>query len=270
MPLAPSTRPTNKVDSKAVTSAQTKKKKKSHTSGTAKNSDAAAAGTATAAAPNPKGVPVPAAVLMQALGLSLTPSTGSNNGESTGKEEATNNLASQAAVTGPSPSIAGMEVEVETKQGYIYTGKLALLDAHYNVQLHESLVRRARAFDFERAARELQEQNEARLIANSLQGSSFYDASVDVSTAQAQATQLVDRLPRPRYLGTVSLRSHNVVLMRFVAPSGLASSAAADESPWARLQKSFAGMASAIKAHLQREKMRRRAARRRRLDAKKT
>jgi small nuclear ribonucleoprotein (snRNP)-like protein len=164
-----------------------------------------------------------------------------------------------------------MEVEVETKQGYLYSGKLALLDAHYNVQLHESLVRRARAFDFERAIAEEQRRQEARLLAISLQGGAFSDPRDGGVTGGTPASQLIDWLPRPRYIGTVSLRSNNVVLMRFVDPTAgpVPATATTTETAWVRLRKSFAAMAAAIKAHLQREKMRRRAARRRRLDAKK-
>ncbi|KPA76109.1 hypothetical protein ABB37_07881 [Leptomonas pyrrhocoris] len=287
MPSAPRSRPAKTAKTaktagrRSASAAHTKEKKKTARTTSRQEGDAASA-TAPAAERGSKGVPAPAAVLMQALGLPVTFPTG-NTITSDGHLEATAVVA-PADASGPSPAVAGMEVEVETKQGYLYSGKLALLDAHYNVLLHESLVRRARAFDYERAAREQEEQQEARLIASSLRGSSYYDAAAAAETAAtstlstsatAHYLQLQDRLPRPRYVGTVSLRSNNVVLMRFVEPTGLPTTSAAAaatavaDSAWGRLRRSFSAMAAAIKAHLQKEKMRRRAARRARLAAKK-
>ncbi|KPI85281.1 hypothetical protein ABL78_5648 [Leptomonas seymouri] len=260
MPSAPG--PRTAKGATAGTAKVTRKKKSSHYTASSRVGDTAST-TSTATDRSPKGVPAPAAVLMQALGLPLISPI-----SSIGSSEGTTALP-QANTSGPSPSSPGMEVEVETKQGYTYTGKLVLLDAHYNVLLYESLVRRSRAFDYERAAREAQDQREAALIARSLQGNALYNVG---GTAELAATthssQLQDRLPRARYIGTVSLRSNNVVLMRFMESAGSPAANVA-ESAWGQLKKSFSSMAAAIKAHLQKEKLRKRAARRKRLAAKK-
>ncbi|CAM37841.1 conserved hypothetical protein [Leishmania braziliensis MHOM/BR/75/M2904] len=160
---------------------------------------------------------------------------------------------------------SSIEVEVETNQGYVYTGKLVHIDARYNVILHEALVRRARSFDVERAMLREKSQREAQLIASSLQGVVAEEAEVVRSTNEF--------MPRPRYIGVTYLRSNNIFFMRFIdgaARTGTsAASAVSTHSALGRLRSEFVVMAAAIKAHLQREKMRNRAARRKRLEAKK-
>ncbi|KAG5508494.1 hypothetical protein GH5_06740 [Leishmania sp. Ghana 2012 LV757] len=207
---------------------------------------------------NAKGVPAPAAVLMRALGLLVEASGGAEDKAETRSALLTSSLSSD-------PSRA-MEVEVETSQGYVYTGKLVHIDHRYNVILHEALVRRARSFDVERAVLREKSQREARLIASSLQGVLAEEADVMQGTSEL--------MPRPRYIGLTYIRSNNIFFMRFIdtaAGSGAtAASAALGNSAWGRLKSDFAMMASAIRAHLKREKMRNRAARRKRLEAKKT
>ncbi|CAJ1987815.1 LSM domain containing protein [Leishmania donovani] len=205
-----------------------------------------------------KGVPAPAAVLMRALGLAVEASDGTGD-----KGECNSALLTSSLSCDPSRS---MEVEVETRQGYVYTGKLVHIDDHYNVMLNEALVRRARSFDVERAILREKSQQEARLIASSLQGMVTEDADVMQSTSEL--------MPRPRYIGATYIRSNSIFLMRFVDAAGgtgtTAVSAAFSNSALGQLKSDFSMMAASIKAHLQREKMRNRAARRKRLEAKKS
>ncbi|GET87585.1 hypothetical protein, conserved [Leishmania tarentolae] len=204
-----------------------------------------------------KGVPAPAGVLMRALGLSAEVTDGTG-------EKGECDLALLTSSLGCDPS-RSMEVEVETSQGYVYTGKLVHIDARYNIMLNEALVRRARGFDVERAALREKLQRESRLLATSLQGVVAQDADVVESTSEL--------MPRPRYIGATYIRSNNIFLMRFIdtaaCTGGTAASVSSSNSALGKLKSNFSMMAASIKAHLQREKMRNRAARRKRLEAKK-
>lgn len=204
---------------------------------------------------NPKGVPAPAAALMQSMGLLSTPANADGSGDH-GAGLVTSSLSCDSA--------RSMEVEVETTQGYVYTGKLVHLDARYNLVLHEALVRRARDFDVERAELRLKAQREARLLASSLQDRGFAPSS---AAEEGHVDTAAELMPRPRYVGTAYLRSNNVFMVRFVDTAAVAAAA---DTALGRLQASFARMAAAIKAHLQQEKMRNRTARRKRLEAKKS
>ncbi|KAG5508163.1 hypothetical protein JKF63_05417 [Porcisia hertigi] len=230
------------------------------TDGNALGSEAATAG-ASAKPDLKKGMkyaPAPAAALMRALRLLDEAGDGTRDENGNGSTLLTSSLNCD-----PSRS---MEVEVETSQGYVYTGKLVHIDDHYNVMLHEALVRRARSFDVERALLREKQQRETRLIASSLQ---------DPTSEEGDVVQSANELmPRPHYIGATYLRSNNIFLMRFIeaeADTGTATaSSASPNSTSGRLRSSFVATAAAIKAHLKREKMRNRAARRKRLEAKKT
>lgn len=209
--------------------------------------------------PAPAAASVPAAVIMLALGQSL-PSSSLGSGKA------------QVATTDQGNCF--VEVEVETKQGYLYAGKLIHMDAHYNIVLREVLVRRERLFDIERELLQRQHQSLLQLLPDG-GGAGELEAGAAV----------VGRGPRPRYLDRVCLRSNNVVLMRFVDAANMAKVAPAagslsSTSPpppppssssalVGALQSSFQAMAAAVKTELMQIKMRNRADRRRRLEAKK-
>ncbi|KAG5481491.1 hypothetical protein LSCM1_05508 [Leishmania martiniquensis] len=205
-----------------------------------------------------KGVPAPAGVLMRALGLLVETTGGTEDKGESGSVLLTSSLSSEPSRT--------MEVEVETRQGYVYSGKLMHMDDRYNVILQEALVRRARSFDVERAVLGEKLQREARLIASSLQGALAGEADVMQGAGEL--------MPRSCYIGTTYIRSNNIFLMRFIDPAAGTDATAASGAPASpalgRLKKDFAIMAAAIRAHLKREKMRNRAARRKRLEAKRT
>ncbi|KAK7195101.1 hypothetical protein NESM_000433400 [Novymonas esmeraldas] len=214
----------------------------------------------------PAGVPAPAAVLMDALGLLAEAKESADGGGGGGGGIATALTTSE----GREDAVRHMEVELETTQGYVYVGKLVHIDAGYNMVLHEALVRRARAFDVERAALQEKARREARFIASSLRGTAPAPPAPEEQEEEGLEDGQLRGMPRPRYMGTVFMRSNNIFLLRFIDPAAdAAATAASSNSALGRLRSRFAGMAAAIKAHLQREKLRRRAARRRRLEAKK-
>lgn len=183
-------------------------------------------------------------------------------------------------------SPAPLRVEVETTQGYVYTGRMVDMDMFYNVTLTEALVRRERACDVLQTL--LQHRHDALLASlgpemNGSGGSGLRSGVSPASTAPAALRQ--------RFVGTVMLRSSSIVMVRFLTdPSrdgrhesmtrvetagGGGGVRVSDGAHDARgeLEGAFGAMAAAVKKSLLQTRRKNREDRRRRIaaqEAKKT
>lgn len=132
-----------------------------------------------------------------------------------------------------------VEVEVECKQGYVYTGTLLAVDAYYNLTLGENTtVRRQRQCDVERQL--IREKYTSLLDGGSSGGSSSSWGSPTSSMHHADRTTLhssggglqpfQDLLPPelverphspalPTYIGTTMIRSSHIFMIRFLSSS---------------------------------------------------
>ncbi|KAH9599344.1 LSM domain [Trypanosoma melophagium] len=143
-------------------------------------------------------------------------------------------------------------VEVETRQGYVYEGKLMALDDDYNINLAEATCRRERLCDVERAL---------------LQAKGF-------------PTPLVSPATRRRYMGSVFIRSSNLFMLRFqqgeepTLPSSSYANITTGNSSHscstsagngaATLRSAFKSMASKVKRQINMERQKNRVERRQR------
>lgn len=183
-------------------------------------------------------------------------------------------LAARHAAAGTSAltSSWSLEVEVETTQGYVYTGKLVALDAHYNLTLAEATVRRERLCDLERS---LARQQHARTLAGMGLSGSELAAFMPPEERPAAAT-------RPRYAGSVLIRSNNLLLLSFPSEQPQAESTRSTAAGGAAIPPkrsagrkpqylidTFKSTATSIKKALEVERRKNRNARRKRIgDAK--
>ncbi|ORC87826.1 uncharacterized protein TM35_000202350 [Trypanosoma theileri] len=141
-------------------------------------------------------------------------------------------------------------VEVETRQGYVYEGKLISLDDDYNINLAEATCRRERLCDIERA---------------------LLQAKGIPAPPASPAT-------RRRYLGSVFIRSSNLFMVRFqqseepALPSSAGTSSSNNNNNSsanagngaATLRSAFKSMASKVKRQINMERQKNRVERRQR------
>ncbi|KEG13846.1 hypothetical protein DQ04_00751060 [Trypanosoma grayi] len=137
-----------------------------------------------------------------------------------------------------------LRVEVETRQGYVYEGKLVVLDDDYNVSLAEATSWRDRLCDVERA-----------LLA-----------------AQGFPAPAASPATRRRYVGSVFIRSSNLFMLRFLQDEGSASSPTTSSNnnkagggAAATLKSAFKSMAVKVKRQINMERQKNRIERRQRL-----
>ncbi|RNF19561.1 uncharacterized protein Tco025E_04095 [Trypanosoma conorhini] len=170
----------------------------------------------------PRG-PLPAAVIQQALRQ---------------QQCATNTGADAPHEAAPPPPAVPLRVEVETRQGYVYQGKLLSLDDEYNVGLAEATSWRERLCDVERAL---------------LAAGGFPAPPASPAT-------------RHRYLGSVFIRSSNLLMVRFLQSDEPAARGGRGSSHGtAGLKSAFKAVASQVKRQINMERQKNRTERRRRL-----
>ncbi|RNF00167.1 hypothetical protein TraAM80_07778 [Trypanosoma rangeli] len=172
----------------------------------------------------PRG-PLPAVVIQQAIRQQCAANTGAG-------------VPHQPSSTVPSLPLEFFRVEVETRQGYVYQGKLLSLDDDYNVSLAEATSWRDRLCDVERA-----------LLA-----------------AEGLPAPPVSPATRQRYVGSVFIRSSNLLMVRFPQYDGPTASGGRRGGYGATaLKLACKAMAAQVKRQINMERQKNRTERRKRL-----
>lgn len=225
---------------------------------------------------------MPAAVIVTALqrlrekeGVSTTSSSSAVEGGTAGSAPSPPAQLPYSPAVFNSTSDAYIDVEVETKQGYVYAGKLVDLDREYNMVLREATVRRERPCDVVRATRRHQRRT---LLA---QLGSLAPPELLMTEQDGERDGAATR---PRYLGSVLIRSSNLLMARFPrapaqpssspgvstatgAPQGKGDGKTKPDADPRDLRAAYTSAAVAVKKAMQRERNKNREARRKRLAA---
>ncbi|EAN85224.1 hypothetical protein C3747_23g157 [Trypanosoma cruzi] len=168
---------------------------------------------------------LPAIVIQQAITQQVATSTSTD-------------VSYQTSSLSPSRPPSALRVEAETRQGYVYQGKLLSLDDDYNISLAEATSWRDRLCDVERA-----------LLA--VRGFP--------APAASPAT-------RRRYVGSVFIRSSNLLMVRFLEYDEPGANGRRDNSHGAAgLRSAFKSMVSKVKRQINMERKRNRMERQKRL-----
>lgn len=224
-------------------------------------------------------LPVPVGVIVAALETLREKDSGGGHQEGGEGEQKPSGGPSPPTLLPYSPAVfsstsnAFIEVEVETKQGYVYSGKLVDMDADYNVTMREATVRRERLCDVIRATRRRQRQV---LLAQlgSLVPKELVQAELAGEGGEAEREGAATR---PKFIGSVLIRSSNMLMTRFLQPSAPTAPslvgkdsekqkpATTDPRDPRDLRSAYRSAAVAIRKAMQKERTKDREARRKRL-----
>lgn len=126
----------------------------------------------------------------------------------------------------PLPLLHHVEVEVECRQGYVYTGTLVAVDEFYNLTLGENTtVRRQRLCDIER---QLIREKYTSLLEGAGGGLGGGQGSRYLDLIPQELVERPHSPALPSHVGPISIRSSHIFMIRFVSTQSGGDSRAGD------------------------------------------